>query len=47
MYWQVNKGWPTLLWDLYNEDGDQAGSYFGAKKANTPSTPSTPWTTAR
>ncbi len=34
MYWQVNKGWPTLLWDLYNEDGDQAGSYFGAKKAN-------------
>ncbi|QMU68798.1 beta-mannosidase [Streptacidiphilus sp. P02-A3a] len=34
MYWQVNKGWPTLLWDLYNEDGDQAGSYFGAKKGN-------------
>jgi exo-1,4-beta-D-glucosaminidase len=34
MYWQVNKGWPTLLWDLYNEDGDQAGSYYGAKKGN-------------
>jgi len=34
MYWQVNKGWPTLLWDLYNEDGDQAGAYFGAKKGN-------------
>ena len=35
MYWQLNKGWPTLLWDLYNEDGDQAGSYYGAKEANT------------
>jgi exo-1,4-beta-D-glucosaminidase len=34
VYWQVNKGWPTLLWDLYNYDYDQAGSYFGAKKAN-------------
>ena len=33
-YWQLNKGWPTLLWDLYNADYDQAGSYFGAKKAN-------------
>jgi len=33
-YWQLNKGWPTLLWDLYNYDYDQAGSYFGAKKAN-------------
>jgi exo-1,4-beta-D-glucosaminidase len=34
VYWQLNKGWPTLLWDLYNRDLDQAGSYFGAKKAN-------------
>jgi exo-1,4-beta-D-glucosaminidase len=34
VYWQLNKGWPTLLWDLYNHDSDQAGSYFGAKKAN-------------
>jgi exo-1,4-beta-D-glucosaminidase len=34
IYWQVNKGWPTLLWDLYNQDGDQPGSFFGAKKAN-------------
>jgi exo-1,4-beta-D-glucosaminidase len=33
-YWQMNKGWPTLLWDLYNYDYDEAGSYFGAKKAN-------------
>jgi len=34
IYWQVNKGWPTLLWDLYNQDGDQAGAYYGAKKGN-------------
>jgi exo-1,4-beta-D-glucosaminidase len=36
VYWQLNKGWPTLLWDLYNNDYDQAGSYFGALKANRP-----------
>jgi exo-1,4-beta-D-glucosaminidase len=36
IYWQVNKGWPTLLWDLYNNDGDQAGSFFGAQQANQP-----------
>ena len=34
VYWQLNKGWPTLLWSLYNSDYDTAGSYFGAKKAN-------------
>jgi exo-1,4-beta-D-glucosaminidase len=34
IYWQLNKGWPTLLWSLYNNDGDQAGSFFGAQKAN-------------
>jgi exo-1,4-beta-D-glucosaminidase len=34
IYWQLNKGWPTLLWDVYNQDGDQAGSYYGAKKGN-------------
>jgi exo-1,4-beta-D-glucosaminidase len=34
IYWQMNKGWPTLLWSLYNNDGDQAGSYFGAQEAN-------------
>ena len=32
-YWMLNKGWPTLLWDLYNNDYDEAGSFFGAKKA--------------
>ena len=35
VYWQLNKGWPTLLWALYNSDYDQAGSYFGAKEANS------------
>jgi exo-1,4-beta-D-glucosaminidase len=34
IYWQLNKGWPTLLWSLYNNDGDQAGSYFGVQEAN-------------
>jgi exo-1,4-beta-D-glucosaminidase len=34
IYWQMNKGWPTLLWSLYNNDGDQAGAYFGAQQAN-------------
>jgi len=34
IYWQMNKGWPSLLWTLYNDDGDQAGSFFGAQKAN-------------
>jgi exo-1,4-beta-D-glucosaminidase len=34
IYWQVNKGWPSLLWNLYNSDGDQAGAYFGAQEAN-------------
>jgi exo-1,4-beta-D-glucosaminidase len=36
IYWQMNKGWPSLLWFLYNNDGDQAGSYFGAQEANRP-----------
>jgi exo-1,4-beta-D-glucosaminidase len=30
----MNKGWPSMLWTLYNSDGDQAGSYFGAQEAN-------------
>ena len=34
IYWQMNKGWPSLLWTLYNNDGDQAGGYFGAQEAN-------------
>lgn len=33
-YWMANKGWPSLLYILYNHDYDQAGSYFGVKKAN-------------
>jgi exo-1,4-beta-D-glucosaminidase len=34
IYWQMNKGWPSMLWNLYNSDGDQAGSYFGTQEAN-------------
>ncbi|HEY0239689.1 MAG TPA: beta-mannosidase [Friedmanniella sp.] len=34
IYWMANKGWPTLLWALYNADYDQAGSFFGAAEAN-------------
>ena len=34
IYWQMNKGWPSLLWSLYNNDGDQAGAYFGVQEAN-------------
>jgi exo-1,4-beta-D-glucosaminidase len=34
IYWQMDKGWPSLLWFLWNSDGDQAGSYFGAQEAN-------------
>jgi hypothetical protein len=36
IYWQLNKGWPSLLWNLYGSDGDQAGSYFGTQEANRP-----------
>jgi exo-1,4-beta-D-glucosaminidase len=36
IYWQMNKGWPSMLWTLYNNDGDQAGSYFGVQEANRP-----------
>jgi len=35
IYWQMNKGWPSLLWFLYNNDGDQAGAYFGVREADT------------
>jgi exo-1,4-beta-D-glucosaminidase len=31
----MNKGWPSLLWYLYNNDGDQAGAYFGVHEADT------------
>jgi exo-1,4-beta-D-glucosaminidase len=36
IYWQMNKAWPSLQWELYGYDLDQAGVYFGAKKANEP-----------
>jgi exo-1,4-beta-D-glucosaminidase len=34
MYWQLNKGWPSLLWTLYGFDNDQPGAYFGVQEAN-------------
>jgi exo-1,4-beta-D-glucosaminidase len=34
IYWQMNKGWPSLLWELYGSDGDQPGSYFGVQEAD-------------
>jgi exo-1,4-beta-D-glucosaminidase len=34
VYWQANKGWPSLLWLLYNSNYDEAGSYFGTEQAN-------------
>src|SRR4051794_27546380 len=34
VYWMMNKPMPSLLWNLYNYDYDQSGTYFGAKKAN-------------
>jgi exo-1,4-beta-D-glucosaminidase len=36
IYWQLNKAWPSVQWQLYGYDFDQAGVYFGAKKANEP-----------
>ena len=34
VYWQLNKGWPSLLWDLYDDNTDEPGSFFGAQEAN-------------
>lgn len=34
IYWQLNKGWPSLLWSLYGSDGDQPGAYFGVQEAD-------------
>jgi len=36
IYWQLNKAWPSLQWQLFGHDLDQPGVYFGAKKANEP-----------
>ncbi|ADG99349.1 glycoside hydrolase family 2 sugar binding protein [Segniliparus rotundus DSM 44985] len=36
VYFMINQGWPSLLWNLYGSDGDQPGSYFGAAEANRP-----------
>jgi hypothetical protein len=34
IYWQLNKAWPSVQWQLFGYDLDQSGVYFGAKKAN-------------
>jgi exo-1,4-beta-D-glucosaminidase len=36
IYWMLNKAWPSLHWNLYNDDFDQSGVYFGARKAGEP-----------
>jgi len=36
IYWQMNKAWPSLQWELYGYDFDQPGVYFGAQQANEP-----------
>jgi hypothetical protein len=36
IYWQLNKAWPSLQWELYGFDLDQPGVYFGAQKAGEP-----------
>ncbi|GHJ36697.1 beta-mannosidase [Streptomyces sp. TS71-3] len=36
IYWMLNNAWPSLHWHLFDYDLDQAGGYFGAKKANEP-----------
>jgi exo-1,4-beta-D-glucosaminidase len=36
IYWQMNKAWPSLQWQLYGYDFDQAGVFFGVKKADEP-----------
>ncbi|HEY6333434.1 MAG TPA: hypothetical protein VI756_29185 [Blastocatellia bacterium] len=34
--WQLNKGWPSLHWQLYDWHLRPGGAYFGAKKASEP-----------
>ncbi|WP_052489051.1 sugar-binding domain-containing protein, partial [Streptomyces sp. 150FB] len=36
IYWMLNSAWPSLHWHLFDHNLDQAGGYFGAKKANEP-----------
>ena len=37
IYWQMNKGWPSLLWNLYDMVGQPAkDNYFGTQEANRP-----------
>jgi exo-1,4-beta-D-glucosaminidase len=36
IYWMLNSAWPSLHWQLFDHNLDQAGAYFGAKKAGEP-----------
>jgi exo-1,4-beta-D-glucosaminidase len=36
VYWQLNSGWTSLHWQLFDYYLDQNGAYYGAKKANEP-----------
>src|SRR6266511_3633703 len=36
IYWQLNSGWTSLHWQLFDYYLDQNGAYYGAKKANEP-----------
>jgi exo-1,4-beta-D-glucosaminidase len=36
IYWMLNSGWTSLHWQLIDEYLDQAGSYYGVKKADEP-----------
>ncbi|GAA1551861.1 carbohydrate-binding protein [Kribbella hippodromi] len=36
IYWQLNSGWTSLNWQLFDVYLDQNGAYYGAKKANEP-----------
>ncbi|GHH76804.1 beta-mannosidase [Streptomyces sulfonofaciens] len=36
IYWMLNGAWPSLHWHLFDHNLDQAGGYFGAKKAGEP-----------
>jgi exo-1,4-beta-D-glucosaminidase len=36
IYWQLNKAWPSIIWQLWGFDFDQSGVYFGAQRAGEP-----------
>ena len=46
IYWQMNKGWPSLLWNLYGSDGGQAATSV-PRRPTAAFTRCMRWTTAR